>query len=316
MNTTLVITIIGSAALVALMSFSGVLVTSRILKKKFQSRMALLVSFAAGVFVVAGGSLGIEALHLMNWQGALIYFIGSLIVFHVLSLVWPEHHEHGQEGVCDHCEPRRDIARRLVIGDGIHNVVDGILLVSTFLVSTNLGFATLVAILLHEIVQEVSEYIVFRKAGYSVRAALTINALTASTIFVGVGAALIGQQYISGFEGPLMAISAGAFVYIALRDLVPHSVMHTKKNKKPLRHVVAFLFGLVVMWAAGQVVLHYHGPDQNHDHEHEYVDEESHEAHDHDHLQAPKDGGTQEDAEAHTPLVVEGTDEHAHDHDH
>ena len=304
-----ILLIIGAALLISATSFSGALLTANFFKRGFKKYQAILVSFAAGVFVVAGGGVLVESFSIGETNKTIIFFLGSIIVFHMLSLLWPEHHYHQEDNShCEDCKPRAGTARRILIGDSIHNIVDGMLLVPAFLVSVEFGLLTVFAIWLHEVVQEVSEFIIFKNAGYSTKKALRLNALSALTIFVGVGASLLALELVHDLEGVLLAIAAGAFLYIALNDLVPHSVRHGRKNKKYGLHVTAFLLGVSTMFILGQIgVEHSHGIDGYHTHseEHSHQDIDNHEEAEYAH---------EEDIEHHDEHIHKGEDHH-HDHE-
>ena len=255
--------IIIAAAVIALTSFSGALLTAKVFRNNLYKNQALLVSFAAGVFIIAGGGVVLEALELAGSVEVILYFFGAVIVLHALSIIWPEHHYHHEGDHCHDCRPRQGTARRVLIGDSVHNIVDGMLLVPAFFVGVEFGLFTVFAIWLHEIVQEVSEFIILKNSGYSTRKALRLNALSALTIFIGVGVALVATELVHDLEGPLLAIAGGSFLYIALKDLIPHSVRHGHAHKKYQAHILAFLIGLVLMLGTGQLSGHSHGVDHN-----------------------------------------------------
>lgn len=278
-----------AAALIAATSFSGALFSASFLQKRFARWQAMLVSFAAGVFVIAGSVLIFESLEIMSWQNTLMFGGASLVVFHLLSVLWPEHHYHSEAGHCDECGKKGNVAKRMLVGDSIHNIVDGMLLVSAFLVDAQFGFLAVLAIWLHEVVQEISEFVVYKNAGYSTKRALSLNGLSALTIFVGVGIAFAANELIHDLEGPLLAIAGGAFLYIALRDLIPHSVEHSRAHKKYHGHIIAFVLGVLLMWLTGQIAPHSHGEGEHdsHEHEEELVED--------DHLEASDDPSLYDD---------------------
>lgn len=263
---TAVLYVVAAAAVIAATSFSGVLLTAKLFQNGYAKYQAVLLSFAAGVFIIAGGGVVLESLEIISPTETIFYFLGSVVFFHLLSLVWPEHHFHREEldDHCVDCKPRAGTARRMLIGDSVHNIVDGMLLVPAFMVGTEFGIFTVLAIWLHEIVQEISEFIVFKESGYSTRRALVLNGLSSLTIFVGVAIAFVAAELVHDLEGPLLAIAGGAFLYIALKDLVPHSVRHSRKHHKYATHVAAFLLGLLLMVATGQLAGHGHADEGVH----------------------------------------------------
>ncbi|KNC50051.1 zinc transporter ZIP12 [Thecamonas trahens ATCC 50062] len=133
-----------------------------------------------------------------------------------------------------------------LIGDGLHNIIDGLVLGVTFSSSTSAGIATMIAIIFHELPQELGDFGVLFKAGFSRIAALLFNLATAATAFVGclIGLA-IGQDYASA-NPYLLAFAAGSFLFIALSDLVPQ-LMHTSSIRLTLIEIAGILLGFVVM---------------------------------------------------------------------
>jgi zinc and cadmium transporter len=108
-----------------------------------------------------------------------------------------------------------------LVGDGMHNFVDGAIIAGSFLASSRLGFATTAAVILHEIPQELGDLGVLVHAGLAPTRALVYNLLSALVAVIGGVLALVLEGSIAGVERPLLAVSAGAFIYIAGADLIP-----------------------------------------------------------------------------------------------
>ena len=108
-----------------------------------------------------------------------------------------------------------------LFGDGIHNFVDGILIASSFLVDPALGIATTLAIVLHEIPQEVSDISVLIQGGYHKRRAVFLNFLCATLCIIGAVATFLVSQLMELGLAAMLAFTAGGFIYIAASDLVP-----------------------------------------------------------------------------------------------
>lgn len=179
----------------------------------------ILVSFAVGAL------LGDTLFHLLpvlaegdgitvaiSWVMAL-----SILFLYVLEKFIHLHHRlnapaHG------HLQP---VVLANLLGDGVHNFVDGAIVAGSFLVSPSLGIATTIAVALHEIPQEIGDLGVLVHAGLAPRRALVYNVASATTAILGATIALLLDGAIGGMERPLLAISAGAFIYIAGADLIP-----------------------------------------------------------------------------------------------
>ncbi|MDP2650400.1 MAG: ZIP family metal transporter, partial [bacterium] len=213
-----------------------------------------LITFAAGVFIIVSYNLFSESFEFGGSTLVLLFAAaaGGVVLEMLTRLVPDTHHHHGPGH--EHAHTKTD-ARRLLMSDAIHNLVDGILLVPAFLIDVRLGFATLAAIFLHEVVQEISEFFVLKDAGYSTTYALTLNFTVSATILPGV---IVGIFFLSveTLIAPLIAFAAGAFLYVVFRDLLPSTVRSIMRYGNPGMHLAAALTGIVVMFAVNAVMPH------------------------------------------------------------
>lgn len=140
------------------------------------------------------------------------------------------------------------MGRMNLIADGLHNLIDGLLIGASYLVDVQIGIATTVAVLLHELPQELGDFGVLIHAGYSRSKALLFNLLSALFAIVGVLVALwIGSSVVE-FTHVIIPIAAGAFVYVAGSDLVPE--LHKERApQKSLAQFISILVGCGLMWA-------------------------------------------------------------------
>ena len=255
-----------AAFVMMLASLSGVIVLWKTAGAFIKNNVRFLVSFAIGVFAVTTYDLFVEGFATSTDTFILIVgaLLGALLLELVTQLNPNRHHHHGTEH--DHGHTKTD-ARRLLLGDAIHNVADGIVLVPVFLIDIRLGIATAIGIFLHELVQEISEFFVLKEAGYTTRRALILNFIASSTILIGVGIGLYATQA-PLFESMLITFAAGAFLYVLLRDLVPSTLRTIKRRKQPLMHVSAVTLGVALMASVGALTPgHTHtGIDDGHDH--------------------------------------------------
>lgn len=242
-----------SVFLVSLVSFIGAL-TLALQKSKMQSILLFLVSLAAGAL------LGDAFLHLLpeavgkNGFGLSLGLVvlAGVVIFFVLEKIihWHRcHHEHQ----CVSCEEQKkkkqeikSIAIMNLVGDGVHNLMDGVLIAGSYLVSIPIGIATTIAVILHEVPQEIADFGVLLYGGFSTKKALLFNFLSAALAIVG---ALIGMSAISVIDG-LMAwilpFTAGGFIYIAGADLLPE--LHKEcRTKDSILHLFALLLGIGIM---------------------------------------------------------------------
>ena len=148
---------------IMLVSITGVIFINRFTKDLFEQRLPFLVSFSAGVFLVTAGALAFEVFELTPslWIGVMMIIVGYVLAWLLQYLLPETHHHHNDE-----CAVKKGGAKKLIIGDAIHNVADGVVLITAFSVSSVLGFAITVSIVIHEALQEISEFFVLRRAGY------------------------------------------------------------------------------------------------------------------------------------------------------
>lgn len=276
-----------AAFLVMLVSLSGVVLAHKTIAHHLQARLSYFVAVSAGVFLVTASMLLIEAFELLP----ALYALGAAVLGYVvawgLHLVMPETHHH-HDASCAH---HHRSARRLVVGDSIHNVADGITLVPAFAVSPVLGAGVLFSIVVHEVLQEISEFVVLKQAGYSNKRALGINFLVSSTILIGVAIGLI-VLVSTTLEGMLLAVSAGFFVHVVIHDLWPTRSAHATTTVM-FMHLAAVFVGALLMFGINQSFGHFH-----------LHGAENHAYDDHEHYLA-------EDGELH----VEHGEEHEKEHD-
>ncbi len=191
-----------------------------------------LVSFAIGSLLGAAflgllphalmGS-GVEDFHSIF----LAVLLGLLSFFLLEKLVlWRHCHSdhceaHGADQSHDHDGDSKAAGITVLVGDGMHNFVDGILIAAAFLTDIHLGIVTALAIAAHEIPQEVGDFVVLLHSGFTRAKALLYNVLSSLATIVG---ALLAYWWLAGMEEILpyvLAVAASSFIYIAVADLIP-----------------------------------------------------------------------------------------------
>jgi len=215
-------------------------------EKILRKYIFVLVSLAVGAL------LGDAFLHLIpeafeiisNPIHVSVAIIAGILIFFVLEkfLHWHHHQTGADDKHCIH-----PAGHMIVISDGVHNFIDGLIIGSSYLISIEVGIATTIAIILHEIPQEIGDFGVLVHSGYSVKKALWLNFLSALFAILGTAIALfVGTK--SGFlTSWLIPISAGGFIYIAMSDLIPE--MHkVKSTKESVIQILAVLVGLGSMF--------------------------------------------------------------------
>lgn len=194
--------------------------------------------------------------------------LAGIIVFFLLEKAALWRHEHGRiEIQCDnpqHNHQHHAHAARptmIVLGDGLHNFVDGILIAAAFMADSELGWATVVAVLAHELPQEIGDFMVLIQAGLSRRRALWLNALSGAAMMLG---GVLGYVALSAMETAVpyvLVIAAASFIYIAVADLVPELHRH-RRFEDAAGQLLLMLAGVfMVSLIAGAVPHEHNRPD-------------------------------------------------------
>jgi zinc and cadmium transporter len=233
------IVILAAVTTVSLIAFMGILFIG--LKEAFLRRFLMaLVSFASGSLI--GGAF----FHLLpeasakTGQGMWQYVVTGIVFFFIMEkfLYW----RHCHDGEC----PVHLFAYLNLIGDGLHNLTDGIVIAASFLISHSLGIATTLAVIFHEIPQEIGDFGVLIYGGFGKKRALTYNFLSALTAILGSLIAYYLASHIQGVEQFLVPFAAGGFIYIATTDLMPELHKRTQA-KESLIQLVTISTGIGVM---------------------------------------------------------------------
>lgn len=231
--------------LVSLTSLIGVLALT-IKLEKLKSLLSFLVSFAAGAL------LGGVFIHILpeisekhgsfDLENSLLVLAGILLFFVLEKVVcWRHCHIPSSK---DH---PHSLGAMNLIGDGLHNFTDGIIIAAAFMVNISLGMATTVAVLFHEIPQEIGDFSVLIYSGFSKGKALFFNFISALLAFLGALLVLIIGNQFSQLIDFLLPLTAGGFIYIATADLIPE-LKKEEKIKKSLLQLICLLIGILIMW--------------------------------------------------------------------
>ena len=216
-----------------------------------KERLMHLVSFAAGAMLAtAFFDLLPEAFELIGDtepRRVLTYVLGGILVFYFIEQFLLVSHCH--EGVCDVHKAKRSM---IILGDTVHNFLDGITIAAAALVSAPLGLVTAIAVFLHEIPQEIGDFGVLIGMGMPKKKAVFWNLMSALATIVGA----LGTYWLVGIVGSmevfLVALAGGGFIYIATVDLLPevaHLLHHEIKRMHILSHTITFFLGIIIIWA-------------------------------------------------------------------
>ncbi len=235
------LTIILATLIISLISLIGIITIS--MKKKLLKKLIMsLVALSAGALI--GGAF----LHLIPesieefGSNILIYVLVGFTVFFLIEKIL--HWRHCHEVDCK----IHSFAYMSLIGDAVHNLIDGIIIGVTFVVDSGLGIASTMAIALHEIPQELGDFAVLVHGGFSRKKALLANFLTALTAIVG---GILGYFLTTFTENAMMYLlpfAAGGFIYISASDLLPE-LRKEVRIEKAIMNFLIFLVGIGLMFA-------------------------------------------------------------------
>ncbi|TAN33404.1 ZIP family metal transporter [Patescibacteria group bacterium] len=241
--------IILANVLMGLVGVVGAYVAVRFLAKN-HDRLVFLVSFAAGSLIaVSFFDLLPEAVEAHGDLGVILQFVvAGILIFLLIEkalLYYHCHdvdcHEHGTTGM-------------IILGDSFHNFLDGVAIAGSFLAGWQVGIFTTLAIIIHEIPQEVGDMGVLMHGGYSRAKALAYNFLSALTAILG---GLIGYYFLRQFEQfipYILALVAGGFIYIAAADLLPKLNHANDSRWKIFLNSLCVVSGVAVIWLLAKFV--------------------------------------------------------------
>lgn len=234
-----------SVMLVSLISFIGV-VTLSMNAERLKQILIYLVSLSAGaLFGDAFIHLLPEIVEETGWElTTSLSIMGGILTFFVLEKILHWHHYH-----LPHTKEQiHPFAVMNLIGDGVHNFIDGLIIGASYLVSIPVGMATTIAVGVHEIPQEIGDFGVLLHGGFSKGKAVFYNFLSALMAFLGAIVSLVLSTVVGNVTTYLIPFAAGGFIYIAGSDLIPE--LHKEvKVKKSLIQFIAFIVGILVMFA-------------------------------------------------------------------
>ncbi|MDD3761775.1 MAG: ZIP family metal transporter [Nevskiales bacterium] len=201
-----------------------------------------LVSYSAGTLLGAA-FLGMLPAGLAQAPASALMpaVLAGLVLFFLLEkwALWRHCHE-------EHCQVHGRPAPVILIGDAFHNFVDGVVIAAAFLVSVPLGVATAIAVIAHELPQEIGDFAILLESGYSRMRALLLNGLSSAATLPG---ALMGYLWLERTREAvpyMLALSAASFIYVAVADLIPH-LHRTTRPAASLRQVLLMLAGIATI---------------------------------------------------------------------
>jgi zinc and cadmium transporter len=221
----------------------------------------MLVSYAIGALLGAAflemlphafeGGKSVRAVAATVLAGIFLFFILEKLVLwrhhHVEDFEINEHHadahDHGRSGML------------ILVGDSFHNFVDGILIAAAFMENTQLGIVTALAVIAHEIPQEVGDFLILLHSGYSRARAFMLNLLSSLAMFAGGLIAYFALQALQEWVQTIIALAAASMIYVAVADLIPG--LHKRPElRATLSQSVLIALGVASIWLVGYLTRH------------------------------------------------------------
>ncbi len=233
------------------------------------AQVPVLISYAVGALL---GAVFIELLpHAFkrsdNMQITAATILGGLLLFFILEklVLWrhchieeceahdphesatpvaaasvAQHHDHGRSGMM------------ILIGDTFHNFVDGVLIAAAFLADTQLGIVTALAIVAHEVPQEVGDFLILLHSGYTRRYAFALNLLSSAAMVVGGMLAYFALQTMEQWINTLIGLATASMLYVAVADLIPG--LHRRPEiRATVQQVTLIALGIATIWLVGEI---------------------------------------------------------------
>jgi len=232
--------IITATIIVSLISLVGIF--TLILKQKDMKKITIFM------IALAAGTLMADAfIHLIpdaiNKGASMTWVLIGFIIFLLFEKLIHWHHYDKNHTI-------HSLAYVNTMGDLIHNFIDGVIIGATFLADMRLGIITTIAIIFHEIPQEIGDFGVLIHSGLKIKTAILINLLTALTAILGGVVAYLLSTIAENSIKILTPLAAGGFIYIAASDLIPE-LMKEKNLKKSLIHLIIFIIGAALITGVG-----------------------------------------------------------------
>lgn len=246
---------IGAVLVVSGVSLSGVVLLG-LGEVRIRRWMAIFVGFSTGAL------LGNVLLHMLpemtesgiEFRTSMLLMIGGIVASFVIEKMIHWHHCHHIDHDHAHVHP---VGHLTLIGDGLHNIVDGLLIAAAFLADVRLGVATSIAVALHEIPQEIGDFSILLHSGFKRSTALLLNGLSALTAVGGALIVILTQNAFPNITDWILPFAAGNLLYIAGVDLLPE-LHKDARLKQSTQQLIALLAGIGLLYSLTTFAEHEH----------------------------------------------------------
>lgn len=242
----LFIWIVTASLLETIVAFTGQLIIF-FGSERIKKNIHYFVSFAVGTMLsVVFLDILPEALEILEPRTLFSYTLGGFLFFFLLArfLFW----YHCHNGTCE--VHKKTAGSMILVGDTLHNFIDGIIITLAFTADFRIGVITTFAVLLHEMPQEMGDFFVLLNSGFSKKKALFYNFIVALSTPIGAIITYFFVSNINGFMGPALGIIAGNFLYIAASDLVPELHAGHRKGSTTFLQFGLILLGIFLVYGS------------------------------------------------------------------
>jgi zinc and cadmium transporter len=233
-----------SVLLVSLISLVGLLMIF-FRRFDFEKNIYYMISFAAGTMLaVSFFDVIPEALDELGSE-AMNYILLGIILFLLIEKYIHWHHCN-----TEHCEKKHKVKPYVflnLVGDGLHNFIDGAVIAAAYLTNFELGLLTTLSVAVHELPQEIGDFSILLKGGLKLKQALLFNLLIAMTAFLGSITAIILGNYVEAASPILLCIAAGGFIYLSLTDIIPETHKEVE-SRKIFKQTMLIFFGIIIVY--------------------------------------------------------------------
>jgi zinc and cadmium transporter len=224
-----------------------------------ESWVPVLISYAVGTLLGAAFlELLPQAFEMANsLEGMAATILAGILLFFVLEklVLWRHCHVEQCEAHDPPLAPHHDQGRSgmmIMIGDTFHNFVDGVLIAAAFLANHELGIVTAIAIIAHEIPQEVGDFVILLHSGYSKGRAFVFNMLSSAAMVLGGAIGYVALQSVQHWIPSLLGLAAASMLYVSVADLIPG--LHKRPELlATLQQVVLITLGVATIWLVGEL---------------------------------------------------------------
>ncbi len=238
------IQILVATFIVSLIAFVGIL-TFLLREEWLKKALLILVALSSGA-LLGGAFLHLLPEAISNLGAGLnvfLYLLLGFCLFFVLEQFLHWHHQH------DEAHSVKPFTYLILVSDGVHNFIDGLVIAASFIVSYPVGIVTTLAVASHEIPQELGDFGALVYGGFSKKRALVFNYISAITAIAGGVTGYFASSIMPTAIVYLLPFAAGNFIYIAAADLIPE-IKHAVSVRRSIIHFCVFLVGIGIMLAA------------------------------------------------------------------